>query len=69
MRDGSISEFDKAKELIDKFNDLAITVVDEILHEVHYGQKFDWIKERSGGSNYTTYWRKVKTEIENICNK
>lgn len=50
--------------ILTKSKKIATIVVDEILQEVHYGQRLDWIKERRGGEEFTPYWQQVKLEIE-----
>lgn len=45
---------------------IATTVVDEILFEIQYHKKVDWINEREGGQEYIVYWLKVRAEIESI---
>ena len=45
---------------------VATIVVDEILQEIRYGQKLDWIQERKEGQEYIVYWTKVKSEIQDI---
>lgn len=52
------------ERILTKAKKIAIIVVDEILQEVHYGQRCDWIKERQGGEEFTSYWKSVKQEIE-----
>lgn len=39
-------------------------VVDEILQEISYNRKLDWIHERKEGQEYIVYWKNVKKEIE-----
>lgn len=52
-------------QILSQAKKVATKVVDEILAEVKYGQKMDWIKERRGGQEYAAYWNDVKTEIQN----
>ena len=73
-----MSELEKAQELVNKFIDfapeqllsqakkIATIVVDEIIFEISHDIKFDWVIEREGGEEEIVYWKKVKTEIQNI---
>lgn len=55
------------EQILSQAKKVATIVVDEILQEVHYGQRYDWIKERQGGEEFTSYWQKVKSEIQKIA--
>lgn len=55
------------EQILSQAKKVATIVVDEILQEVHYGKKLDWIRERKGGEEFTPYWQKVKSEIQNIA--
>jgi len=69
---------EKAIDLYDKFidsydlfgkriaNECALIAVDEILQEIRYNKKIDWLIERRNGEEYITYWLEVKQELEKL---
>ena len=52
-----------AKEEAKRF---ALIAVDEILFEVSYNIKLDWMPERKDSTDFFEYWQQVKTEIDNL---
>lgn len=54
------------EQILSQAKKVATIVVDEILQEIRYGQKLDWIQERKEGQEYIVYWTKVKSEIQDV---
>ena len=60
-----LSNFEYPDQLLSQAKKVATFIVDEILDEVKYGVKFEWLPERKGGEDFLEYWENVKKEITN----
>ena len=61
-----LSNHEYPEQILSQAKKVATMVVDEILQEIRYGQKIDWVHERKEGQEYIVYWLKVKTEIQDV---
>lgn len=61
-----LTNIEYPEQILKQAKQCVLIAVDEILWEIKFGKKLDWISERKNGQEYIVYWQEVKQEIEKL---